>query len=284
MSKKKKIVIIVLSVLLALIVLVVGAGVYALNMYCKTADYNVVSAEDIVKDDTYIIAHRGFRGVAPENTAPAFDEAGKAGFWGAECDVYRTADGVWVIQHDFNIYRMMNGNKRVDKATYDELMQYNTDNGVNIDKYPELKICTLKEYLDICKQYDMKAVIELKGKDDSQYFGEIVDMVNEVGVEAIYISFDFNDMVEMRKLTDADLYYLVQEITDEDIELAKSVENCGIDFNGNKEENFEDDADIIKECKQAGLSLGAWTIDDRDTMQRLLDLGVNYITTDCITY
>ncbi len=284
MSKKKKIVIIVLSVILALVILVVGGGLIALNMYCKTADYEVVSAGDIVKEDTFIIAHRGFRGVAPENTAPAYEEAGKAGFWGAECDVYRTTDGVWVIQHDFNTYRMMDHMKRVDKATYDELMSYNTDNGVNIDQYPNLKICTLKEYLDICKKYDMKAVIELKGEDDEQYFQEIVDMVNGVGVEAIYISFDFEDMAEMRKLTDADLYYLVQEITDEDIELAKTIENCGIDFNGNKEENFEEDAEMIRKCSENGLKIGAWTIDDKETMQKLLDLGVNYITTDCITY
>lgn len=284
MSKKRKIVLIILLSVLIVIALIVGAGVYALNWYCKTPDFEVASASDIVKDDTYIIAHRGFRAVAPENTAPAFDEAGKAGFWGAECDVYRTKDGVWVIQHDFNIFRMMDGVKAVDKVNYDKLLEYNTDNGVNVENYPNLKICTLKKYLETCKRYDMKAVIELKGKNDTQYFQEIVDMVNHVGVEAIYISFDFNDMVEMRKLTDADLYYLVQEIEDEDIELALTVDNCGIDFNGNKEENFEEDAEIIKECQKAGLKLGAWTIDDKATMEKLLDLGVNYITTDSITY
>ena len=88
MSKKKKILIIVLSVLLALIVLVVAAGLIALNQYCKTADYTVYQTSENVN----LVAHRGFRAVAPENTAPAFEEAGKAGFYGAECDVYRTKD------------------------------------------------------------------------------------------------------------------------------------------------------------------------------------------------
>lgn len=284
MTKKKKIIIIVLSVVLALAVIICGAGAYALNWYCDPGEYEVLSASDIVDDDTYIIAHRGFRGVAPENTAPAFEKSGEAGFWGAECDVYRTADGVWVIQHDFNTYRMMNCTKNIAKTTFDELMQYNTDNGVNIGDYEDLKICTLQEYLDICKQYDMKAVIELKGKNDTEYFPEIVKMVEDTGVEAIYISFDFNDMVVMRHFTDAKMYYLVQEITEEDIDLVKTVDNCGIDFNGNKEENFENDADIIKRCIDSNVELGAWTIDDKETMQKLLDLGVNYITTDCITY
>ena len=75
MSKKKKILIIVLSVLLALIVLVVAAGLIALNQYCKTADYTVYQTSENVN----LVAHRGFRAVAPENTAPAFEEAGKAG-------------------------------------------------------------------------------------------------------------------------------------------------------------------------------------------------------------
>ena len=30
--------------------------------------------------------------------------------------------------------------------------------------------------------------------------------------------------------------------------------------------------------------MGAWTIDDPEVMKKLLDLGVNLITTDCITY
>ena len=42
-----------------------------------------------------------------QNMLPAFEEAGKAGFTGAECDTYRTKDGVWVISHDSHTYRMM---------------------------------------------------------------------------------------------------------------------------------------------------------------------------------
>ena len=88
MSKKKKIIIIVLCVLLALVILAVGAGLIALNWYCKTPDYTVYQTTA----DVQLVAHRGFRAMAPENTAPAFEEAGRAGYYGAECDVYRTAD------------------------------------------------------------------------------------------------------------------------------------------------------------------------------------------------
>jgi glycerophosphoryl diester phosphodiesterase len=71
---------------------------------------------------------------------------------------------------------------------------------------------------------------------------------------------------------------------DESIEIAKSIGNCGIDFNGYKDKNYDNDSAIIKKAQAEGLTLGAWTIDDLETMQKLLDLGVDYITTDCITY
>ncbi|MGN1420146.1 MAG: glycerophosphodiester phosphodiesterase family protein [Eubacterium sp.] len=277
-SKKKKIVVIVLSVLLALIVLVIAGGIYALNWYCKTADYDVVSTDAQVT----LVAHRGMRSVAPENTTASFEEAGKHGYWGAECDIYMTKDGRWIVSHDINSYRMMDKTANIEKKTYDELMEMTVDNGSNIENYPNLKFCSLEEYLEICSQYNMVAVIELKGKNNTEHYDKVVDLVNQYGVNAAYISFQFENLQKIRELTDAQVYYLVQEIEDEDIELAKSLENCGIDFNGNKEKNFE--TDIIDRCQQEGLPLGAWTINTLESMERLTDKGVTLITTDCITY
>ena len=89
-KKAKKIIIIVVSVIVFLLVAAVVAGVCALNSYCKTKDYTVVATAD----DVTLVAHRGMRSVAPENTTASFNEAGRHGYWGAECDVYRTKDGV----------------------------------------------------------------------------------------------------------------------------------------------------------------------------------------------
>lgn len=275
-SIKKKIIVIILSVLSALIIIGITGGAAALNMYCKTKDYQIVSTSENVT----LVAHRGFRGIAPENTVPAFTQAGKAGFWGAECDIYRTKDGVWVVSHDKTTYRMMNKSAFIEKKTYEELMQMVVDNGSNIEKYPNLKICTFEEYLKICKEYNMTAVIELKGKNNTEYYNEIVSLTEKYETKAVYISFHFENLEKIRKLTDDKVYYLVKEITDEDIELAKSLENCGIDFDGNREENFENG--MIKKCTDSALDLGAWTINDIETMNKLLKNGVSLITTDCI--
>lgn len=278
LTKKSKILIIILSIVALLLIATVLGGVIALNQYCKTKDYTVISTSDNVT----LVAHRGMRSVAPENTTASFTEAGKHGYWGAECDVYRTKDGVWIISHDSHTYRMMDKSAFIEKKTYEELMDMNVDNGVNIDKYEDLKICSLEEYLDICKKYNMTPVIELKGKNNTEYYSEIVKLANQFEVNPVYISFHIENLQTMRRLTQCKMYYLVQKISEDDIQDAKSIENCGIDFNGNKDKNFK--SDIIKKCQDAGLELGAWTINEEDALQKLEQYGITLITTDCIEY
>lgn len=278
LTKKSKILIIVLSIVAFLLIATVLGGVIALNQYCKTKDYTVISTSDNVT----LVAHRGMRSVAPENTTASFAEAGKHGYWGAECDVYRTKDGVWIISHDSHTYRMMDKSAFIEKKTYEELMDMNVDNGVNIDKYEDLKICSLEEYLDICKKYNMTPVIELKGKNNTEYYSEIVELANQFEVNPVYISFHIENLQTMRRLTQCKMYYLVQKISEDDIQDAKSIENCGIDFNGNKDKNFK--SDIIKKCQDAGLELGAWTINEEDALQKLEQYDITLITTDCIEY
>ena len=278
LTKKSKILIIVLSIVAFLLIATVLGGVIALNQYCKTKDYTVISTIDNVT----LVAHRGMRSVAPENTTASFTEAGKHGYWGAECDIYRTKDGVWIISHDSHTYRMMDKSAFIEKKTYEELMDMNVDNGVNIDKYEDLKICSLEEYLDICKKYNMTPVIELKGKNNTEYYSEIVELANQFEVNPVYISFHIENLQTMRRLTQCKMYYLVQKISEDDIQDAKSIENCGIDFNGNKDKNFK--SDIIKKCQDAGLELGAWTINEEDALQKLEQYGITLITTECIEY
>lgn len=278
LTKKSKILIIVLSIVAFLLIATVLGGVIALNQYCKSKDYTVISTSDNVT----LVAHRGMRSVAPENTTASFTEAGKHGYWGAECDVYRTKDGVWIISHDSHTYRMMDKSAFIEKKTYEELIDMNVDNGVNIDKYEDLKICSLEEYLDICKNYNMTPVIELKGKNNTEYYNEIVELANQFEVNPVYISFHIENLQTMRRLTQCKMYYLVQKISEDDIQDAKSIENCGIDFNGNQDKNFK--SDIIKKCQDAGLELGAWTINEEDALQKLEQYGITLITTDCIEY
>lgn len=227
-----------------------------------------------------LIAHRGMSSLAPENTAVAFDLAGKnGGFWGAECDIYRSADGKWILSHDPNTFRMMNKAASIEKKSYEYLMSLNINRGSEIEKYPNLKICTLEEYLDICKKYNMAAIIEIKGKNNTEYYNEVVAAVKERGVNAIYISFHFEDLKKMRELTDAPLYLLVSDLKGEHIELVKTLENCGIDFLASKAIKTPG---VINQCLDEGVELIAWTVNDTELLKKLVDTGIKTITTDRI--
>ncbi len=255
--------------------------------YSKLVPYKVQSVKDssLTDEDDYVLtAHRGFRAVAPENTIPAYEEAGKAGYWGAECDIYRTRDGVWILHHDPVTTRMMDKSRVVELSTYDELLKLNYTNGHNIAKYPELKVCTLEDFFKTCAKYGMTCTVELKYNRNRQYYQEIIDLQKKYGVEANYIAFAFEDLVTFREITDAKLFLLVGEITDDNIAKVKTVENCGISYDCNNENNTANDCAMIKKVHEAGLETATWTCDSLELMEKLVRAGTKYITTNCITY
>jgi glycerophosphoryl diester phosphodiesterase len=73
-----------------------------------------------------------------------------------------------------------------------------------------------------------------------------------------------------------ELWYLVEEITEENINECKD-NNYKLAFNHKK-----NDEEIIKTAISKGLTLCAWTVDDLETLKSLYNLGVKYITTNAI--
>lgn len=272
----------ILAIIFLPITLILLGPAIRLNDYCKAKDYTVAQLPQEYHDKVKLIAHRGFRALAPENTLPAFDEAGKAGFWGAENDIHRTKDGVWVLHHDYYTYRMMSKNYHIERTNYDKLLKAKVDNGSNFRDYPDLKITRLEDYLQKCAEYGMKAFIELKGKSNTEHYTEIVDMVAKYGVDATYISFQKNAVETMRRVTDAPLFFIVYEITEKAVQFASSIENCGIDFDGNDKKNqSKDKVDMIH---SAGLDSAIWAVDDVELVKNYADWGVQYITTNAVHY
>ena len=106
------------------------------------------------------IGHRGgYTGVM--NTVEAYTNGvEKYGYQGLECDVRVTLDGYYVISHD-ETTNSLGGNLTVANATLEQLQAETytqTRGGVTYTG----KICTVAEYLDICKEKDVIPVIELK--------------------------------------------------------------------------------------------------------------------------
>lgn len=123
---------------------------------------SAAKAEHSLEKNTKYIIHRGESAFAPENTIPAFEEAGKRGVSYVETDVRETKDGRFVISHDSSLFRVCGVDKEIKDMTYEEIRQYPVIHGANISEYPGCFIPSFEEYIQCCNKYGITPVIELK--------------------------------------------------------------------------------------------------------------------------
>lgn len=70
-----------------------------------------------------VMAHRGGRGLWPENTLYAFENAVNLGVDVLEMDVHSTLDGVIVVMHDETLDRTTNGTGPINNYSWEELQE-----------------------------------------------------------------------------------------------------------------------------------------------------------------
>ncbi len=238
-----------------------------------------LSVSAMTEKTVNLTAHRGLSNVAPENTAPAIVEAGKAGYYAAEFDIAPTKDGVWILMHDDTVDRMTDGEGNVSDFTFAEITELKIDKGNGIENYPDLRITTLEEALAVCEEYSMRAMIEVKGGNPDDMAG-LIEIVNGKNLKAKPLIIDFNSerLAALRSADpDFELWYLVSKISDESIAFAEE-NNTAIAFNHKKIANLFK----IDDVKGRGINCAAWTVDRLPAMDILCALGVEYITTNRI--
>lgn len=278
MTKKKKIIIVITT-----IILVIALGLIYMLLIAPQIPPKVVSlsAEGLPTENVNLIAHRGFSAVAPENTAAAFVEAGKAEFFAAECDIQLSKDNVWVVNHNESIDKMTDGKGKIYEMTYDEISKYFIDNGHHWREFAKQKLITLDDYLAICYEYNIVPQIEIK-KENYECLDTVLaslDKYEGMREKAIIISFDGIILEKIRNLDkDIELWYLTHEIDRKAITLA-TLNNYTIAFNCKKS-----DEEMLKTAQEQNINLAAWTVDSTKTYKKLYDLGVRNFTTNCLTY
>ena len=245
--------------------------------------FQTVSAErslaGLFNTEIYFTAHRGLSAVAPENTAPAIEEAGKAGFYAAEFDIMPTKDGVWIVNHDDTVDKMTDGEGEVCSFTYDEIVQLTIDNGNGVENYPDLHFTTFENALAICEEYGMRAMVEVKGgtPEDMQSMLNVLK-ASPAYENALVIDFNEDRISKVRELDkEIELWYLINHITEEDIAFAEE-NNMGLAFNF----GFADNYKMLKTARQKGITLASWTVDFPPVVDWLRLFGVKYITTNKI--
>jgi glycerophosphoryl diester phosphodiesterase len=98
-------------------------------------------------DRPAILAHRGCRAQAPENSMPAFELALAQGADVLETDLQISKDRELLCIHDPTVDRTTNGSGRIDQMTLAEVKRLRVQ-GNNDDVYPNAKVPTLAELLE----------------------------------------------------------------------------------------------------------------------------------------
>jgi glycerophosphoryl diester phosphodiesterase len=117
-----------------------------------------------------LLAHRGDKNHAPENTLPAFEQAIQKGADGIELDVKLTVDGHVVVIHDSSVDRTTNGKGRVASLTLDALRKLDAGKWFD-EKFSGTKIPLLEEVFETVGR---DKVINIELKNYSSPFNDLV--------------------------------------------------------------------------------------------------------------
>ena len=223
------------------------------------------------------VAHRGYSNYAPENSIPAFELAGKIGFWGIETDISETSDGQFVCMHDEDIDRTTDGTGMVGDYTLEQLAAFRIDKGNYVKTTENLKIPTLKEYLDICVKYDCVAVVEIK---NVQNFDSFLNVITDSGIaDRCIITGELEAMKEIRARNSSipvmTIGYTPAPYTDNLEHIVEIPDNRGVLYN-----YPQVDKTAIDILHQQGIYCGVWSVDDVDTARQYVDYGADFIVTN----
>ncbi len=226
------------------------------------------------------IGHRGsYKGVM--NTVEAYTNGVDVyGYQGLECDVRVTLDGYYVISHD-ETTNAVGGNLTVASATLAELQaeEYTqTRGGVTYTGH----ICTVAEYLDICKEKNVTPVIELKwttgiNNNDMSKFPGLAALIDEKGLtDKAYILTSMRSSLEYVRTNFPDL-------------------KCQFLCNSNWETYFDwivrwnlmpsieagcFDQYTVKRFHDKGLEVAVWTVNAAANYNKYGEMGVSMMTCD----
>ena len=231
------------------------------------------------KKHTKMVAHRGVSGIERENTLPSFIAAGNRSYFGIECDVHITKDKKHIVYHDDSTKRLCDKDIVLEESDFATIRALKVK-GSGSEKFSEtLVLPTLKEYLEVTARYDKVAVIELKRpmeKDDVKAIIEDCCEVYDLN-RIIFISFDYDNLVYVREfLPDQKVQYLCWDYTEDLIEkLLKYSMGLDIWYGALTKERV----DILH---RNGIEINCYTCDDPTDAQKLIEWGVDMITSNIL--
>ena len=227
------------------------------------------------------IAHRGFSSRYPENTLLSFRKALELGVIRQELDLQITKDGHLVVMHDRKVDRTTDGEGATIDLTLQEIQQL--DAGIWLSS--EFAGNRVPAFAEVLQQLDIQTilVVELKFEGNEP----IPDVINAIrqhnaADRVVISSFDHAKLPVIREiapeLPTTALFKPDERSPEESIALAKEL---GIDTLGPRCGAINEA--YVRAAHDAGYLVRAWGLgrDQGEEITRLIDLGVDGMTTDC---
>ncbi|MEA4916106.1 glycerophosphodiester phosphodiesterase [Proteiniphilum sp.] len=222
-----------------------------------------------------IIAHRGYWKTdgSAQNSITALMKADSIRAYGSEVDIWLSSDGIPMVNHDAHV--TLNGEKLIVQDTpAATLRKVKLANGEIIP--------TVEEYLDAftrCKH--TKLIIEFKSHNSKEREDElaekVIQMVRDRNLQdrVEYIAFGINFVQQVRKLDPkAPVFYLNGDLSPK---VLATMKLSGFDYHFNV---VYQKPDWVKEAHGLGQKVNVWTVNSPEDIQKIIDLKVDYITTD----
>ena len=241
-----------------------------------------------MRNPLIITGHRGAGGLAPENTLASIQLALDLGVDRIEIDVQQTNDNVIIVLHDRTLKRTTNGFCFIKSINYADLLKYSA--GIKFNKvYAEEKIPTLEQVIDLING-KVELLIETKYSylyypNIERHILNVIKNKNAFGWCKI-ISFNDRALFRINKLN--------KDVRMGKLFVGKSATlplsyDTTINFKPLERYYFVDEIIVqhkyaskafIDKVHQFGKELHVWTVNDPETIEKLIERGVDGIISD----
>ena len=235
-----------------------------------------------------VTGHRGAAGLAPENTLASIQLALDLGVDRIEIDVQQTKDNVIIVLHDRSLRRTTTGIGFVKTKTFEEIQKHSA--GFKFNKYyTKERVPTLEQVIQLI---DGRAELLIETKYSFMYYPNIerhiVNVIKNNNAKAWCKVISFNDRALFR------VHKLDNEIRTGKLFVGKHANlplswDKGVNLKPLKRYHFVDEIivkhthatkAIIDRVHAMGKELHVWTVNDVETIDLLVERGVDGIISD----
>ena len=226
-----------------------------------------------------LIGHRGYCKFAPENTLASFKLAADSGVNCIECDVYKTADDVFVLSHDNNLSKMYGSDKNITECNYKDIKDLVAVSGNGSSVYMDEHIPTLDSFMKLIATGKKKAIIDVKEEYIQEYSDMLYRKISSYNInDRIYFLGSVNTLLSLENSIETyrDKYPVSPKLllscsrdpseTEERFEGKNAMEYAAEHgYYGICTRYYYMDSDKTAAAHDLGLKVGVWTINDYST-------------------